>query len=242
MLAGALVAGLLVGAVACSAQTAVSSGPGSTVSTTAAPVPGSIVEIPGSVPGSVVTTVMPGGTTQPPPTTTPGSNPKTTTTFVASPPPVAAKTDEGAVYLALIRNSIDRTQRDPSGKTPYGEIVIVDHGVANAGEGSSTGVTSTDGPAFSEALRADLVAGLSDLGPVRFATSPRAGAVTSKPGDEHVLLIAGPIEKVGSDGTTVHVGLSKTCGPMCGSGGTEILERRDGRWVVTGATGGGWIS
>jgi hypothetical protein len=235
---GVLVAGLVAVGAACSSTATVASGPGSTAPSTPGTTPGSIVEVPGSTP-----TTGPTRTSQPPATTPPGSNPKTpTTAFVPSPPPVAAKTEDGAIYLALIRTSIDRTRRDPSGKAPYAEIVIVDHGVPDAGEGTSMGSTGSDGPPFSPALRADLEAGLGDLGPVHFAPSPKAVAVSSKPGEEHVLVIAGPIEKVAGDGTTVHVGLSKTCGPMCGSGGTDILQKRDGQWVVTGATGSGWIS
>ena len=223
---GVLVAGLLAAGAACSSTASVASGPGSTAPQGPGTTPGSIVETPGSTPE----TTTPKGTTTP------------TTAFVPSPPPVVAKTEDGAVYLALIRTSIDRTRRDPAGKAPYADIVVVDHGVTDAGEGTSTGSTSSDGPPFSPAVRADLEAGLGDLGPVHFAPSAKAGAVSSKPGEERVLLIAGPIEKVGADGTTVHVGLSKTCGPLCGSGGTDILEKRDGRWVVTGATGSGWIS
>jgi len=248
-LAGVLVGSLVAASAACRTTTAVSAAAGSTVATAPGTGlgtrpgtglgtgPGSIVAVPGPTPTTAKPTI-----TRAPGTPPPASYP-TTTVFVASPPPVAATSDDGAIYLALIRTSIDRTTLDPkTTKKPYGGIVIVDHGVRSAGEATSMGSSGTDGPAFSAAVLADLRNGLSDLGPVSFAASPKAGSVASAPGDEHVLVIAGPIERVGTDGTTVHVGLSKTCGPMCGSGGTDILERRDGQWVVTGSTGSSWIS
>lgn len=250
LIASVAVGGLLAVA-GCSSTSSVASGPGSTTivpGTTPGPTvgssPGTIIDGPTAT-STTPPKSTPGTTPGTTPRSTPGTTPRTgppTTRFVPSPPPVAAKTEDGAIYLALIRNALDRTRRDPSGPAPYAEIVIVDHGVPDAGEGTSTGSTRAAGPPFSEAVRADLVAGLGDLGPVHFASSPKAGAVTSKPGDEHVLVIAGPIERIGADGTTVHVGLSKTCGPMCGSGGTDVLQKQDGQWVVTGATGSGWIN
>jgi hypothetical protein len=118
------------------------------------------------------------------------------------------------------------------GGQEFGDMRIVDQVCADAGEPVDYKGCSP----MSAELKAAL---LERLPSARFISDPlplqerlmEKGGVT--------IHWVGPI--VGS-GSKVEVGTGYWCGGLCGSGGTKVVEFRNGAWVVTGSVGGTWIS
>jgi hypothetical protein len=137
------------------------------------------------------------------------------------------------VYEAMVRHLA--AQEDFS----WAEVVIVRGICSDASEPADhTGCQET----FSQADESALVARLVDLAPtVRFVTDPARlfDKDWFEGGPDRIVVWLGPVVDKGEE---VHVGGSFGCGGLCGSGSTWVLRNEEGRWQVTGSTGGTWIA
>jgi hypothetical protein len=190
---------------------------------------------------TITTTSAPGSTPlgSTPSGSTPSHSAPTDPTTAGPAPALGDPMHEpGALYLAVLRSSLGRSASDPApgGPPPYARIVVIDHAMPDA---ASPDGTSGPGAPFGETTRHTIEAGLADLGPVEWAPPDHGLSVHSGSGREEVQVVLGPVTPAG---VQYHVGMSKTCGPMCGSGDTQVVEARGETWVVVGSTGPSWMS
>src|SRR5262245_15985955 len=82
---------------------------------------------------------------------------------------------EARVYAATLAHLVGAEVR-----VPYGDIIVVDHPVANASSPSATN-RSDDGPLFSSEVKHAIAERMAKAGPVRFVGSPREATPQSRP-------------------------------------------------------------
>jgi len=138
-------------------------------------------------------------------------------------------------YEALIRNEV-RSEPGADWRTIFVLVPIC----ANAGAPAEPKGCDD---AFSAEEQTALVQRLSDLGaPLTFVTKlDHRTSMRIMTGKERAIVLRlGPLAPQ-RDGS-LHIPASYTCGGLCGSGSTHVLELQDGRWVVTGSAGGSWMA
>ena len=118
------------------------------------------------------------------------------------------------------------------GGEKFGDLWIVDQICPDAGEPvDHKGCTP---------MSSDLKAALLERFPAaRFTSDPQPMQDRLMEKGGATINWVGP---VAGSGDTVQVSSGYWCGGLCGSGGTRVVEFKNGEWKVTGSVGGTWIS
>lgn len=142
------------------------------------------------------------------------------------PPPGTTQvvSDRAQIYAAALEHAgMSRETRHP--------LLVRTHicttvAQAPAGQECDDGIIPPD-------VQQAVVTSLGDA--VRFADDP---PFPRDPGDSTIVVFG----ELVLTGDQAELGMEYGCGPLCGQGSTLLLDRSDGAWTVTGASGSGWIS
>ena len=139
------------------------------------------------------------------------------------------------IYTAVIRRLVTVDHTFGSGPSPFKHVWVLDHTVPDVAK--PTTQQDAPGEPFSEPLKTDLKAALTDLPPLDFIDAfGDAGDMKANPPvkDHGVIITLGPLERHGAE---IHVGHEIWCGGLCAEWFTYVLQQRSGVWTITGDTG-----